>query len=187
MAQVEVCAFSGHLPTRACEHTDKAHLPTHSVPTERCPYHVEVDVDVETGRALTPRCRQGREFETRTFVQLPPDVRRWMEDRLGDVTQPPPMHPECGPARQAAPPAIASPPAGQTLVLMPGIPKDRQRVLLEAHATDASSKLSWFVDGRFLGKVDSDDTLWWTPSEGEHELVVMNAAGQASRRRLVVR
>ncbi|WP_222615427.1 penicillin-binding protein 1C [Persicimonas caeni] len=187
MTEVEVCSFSGHLPSGACEHIEEVYLPTRSVPTERCPYHVEVDVDLETGRALTPRCRQGREFETRSFVQLPPDVRRWMEERLGDVSEPPPMHSDCGAAREAAPPAIASPPPGQTLVLMPGIPKERQKVLLQAHAANSQSQLSWFVNGRFLGKVDGDDTLWWTPAQGEHELVVMNTAGQASRRKLVVR
>jgi penicillin-binding protein 1C len=187
MSEVEVCAFSGHLPTDACEHTETTYLPTNSVPTERCPYHVEVDVEVESGRALSHKCRHGRDYTTKSFVQLPPDVRRWMQLRLGDVSEPPPMHPDCGPARQAQPPAIASPPAGQTLVLMPGIPKDRQKVLLQAHTAGSADQLSWFVDGHFLGKADGDSALWWTPDKGEHELVVMNAAGQASRRRLVVR
>jgi penicillin-binding protein 1C len=187
MSEVEVCAFSGHLPTDACEHTETTYLPTRSVPTERCPYHVEVDVEVESGRALSHTCRHGRDYVTKSFVQLPPDVRRWMQQRLGDVSEPPPMHPDCGPVRQASPPAIASPPVGQTLVLMPGIPKSRQKVLLQAHTAGSEDRLSWFVDGHFLGKADGDSALWWTPDEGAHELVVMNAAGQASKRRLVVR
>lgn len=186
MTEVEVCAFSGHLPTEACEHTETVHLPTESVPTERCQYHVEVDVDTTTGRALNTECRQNHDYTTESFVRLPAEVRQYMRERLGDVSEPPELAPDCSPTSSVAP-AIASPPRGQTLVLMPGVPKQRQKVMLRAAAADATSALAWFVDGEFLGKTKADDSLWWTPSHGEHQIVVMNDAAQAARRRLVVR
>ncbi len=185
-ADVEVCAFSGHLPTEACGHTDTVELPAHAVPTERCPYHVRVDVDKETGHALGARCRQGRDFETRSFVELPPGVRRWMQERLGGYAEPPALHPECDGAAGDRPPAIASPPAGETLVLMDGIPTEHQKVALEADAVASNENLSWFVDGHFLGRAKPHEPLWWEPTRGEHEVVVQNAAGRSTKRRLVV-
>ncbi len=66
LVDVEVCAYSGHLPGPACP-TRRTALALHDhVPTESCPYHAARDVDVESGLSLTPACRAGRTWETRT-------------------------------------------------------------------------------------------------------------------------
>ena len=190
MTRLEVCAFSGHMPNHACEHTVEINVPTSAVPTERCPYHVEVDVDVETGLALPMTCRlsreSGRTVETQTFVDLPADVRRWMRTRLGDVSEPPRSHPACAAIETPSGPRISSPPANQTLVLMHGKPADSQKLPMEAQV-DGADSLSWFVDGEFLGRATSGERLWWTPERGEHEVLVMTGDGQSARRTLMVR
>ncbi|MGM0555302.1 MAG: penicillin-binding protein 1C [Myxococcota bacterium] len=184
---VEVCAFSGHMPNEACEHTVETHVPRHAVPTETCPYHIRVDVDVESGRALSPTCRQDFEYETRSFVELPAQVRRWMRARLGDVSQPPAAHPDCRAATRESKPRISSPPANQTLVMRPGVDAAEQKIPLEAQVGRGVGELSWFVDGEFLGRAPVGDRIWWTPAPGEHEIVVMAADGGAASRKLVVR
>src|SRR5690606_21155871 len=60
LAPIEVCAYSGHLPTPACPHRATTLALRSSVPVRPCPYHVRVEVDVETGRALNASCRHGR-------------------------------------------------------------------------------------------------------------------------------
>ncbi len=187
LTRVEVCAFSGHAPGDACNHTVEVDVPRHAVPTEACPYHVEVDVEVETGRALSPTCRQAFEYETRSFVELPAQVRRWMRSRLGDVSEPPLPHPDCRAIVESAQPRISSPPRNQTLVLMAGVPAEQQKVPLEAELGRGGGELSWFVDGKFVGRVAAGERVWWTPESGEHDLVVMAADGGSARRVLEVR
>lgn len=186
MTRVEICSYSGHLPTEACSHTDRVWLPVHSVPTEECPYHVRLPVDVETGRALTPSCRSNHDYEMKTFVSWPSGVQRWMSDRGGDVPTMPAYAPGCRPATTEHPPEIVSPPADGELVMIPGVPPERQQLPLEAD-TARATELSWFVDGRYLGSTSSRRRMWWTPEPGRHEFVVVDEAGLKSRRTLVVK
>src|SRR6202000_3179304 len=74
LVEVEVCAYSGHLPTEACEHRIKVLAPIHAVPTAPCPYHQSYEVDA-AGRAVLPSCRTpGTEYLRKTFVVLPSAV-----------------------------------------------------------------------------------------------------------------
>jgi penicillin-binding protein 1C len=43
------------------------------------------------------------------------------------------------------------------------------------------------VDGQYLGTSRADERVWWTPSEGVHEIYVADSSGLSSRRRLEVR
>src|SRR5436305_958133 len=53
LVEVEVCAYSGHVPTEACDHRVKVLAPIHAVPTAPCPYHQAFDVDA-SGHAVVP-------------------------------------------------------------------------------------------------------------------------------------
>jgi penicillin-binding protein 1C len=183
---LEVCAYSGYLPGPACPTRKRALAVRAAVPTRRCPFHVAVDVDLESGLALQPGCRGGHRWETRSYVTWPASLRRWLGERHRWLTEPPPLAPGC-----EAPPApgelrILSPPAGQVLVLLPGLPAARQEVPLQGEVGGGGA-LSWFVDGEYLGSAPSEQRLWWRPQAGRHRIVVVDAAGRTAKRELHVR
>ncbi len=185
LAWVEVCALSGRMPTAACPRRQLAPALRSAVPTELCPYHRLIDVDVATRKALTPGCRDGRRYQTRSFVLWPASVRRWLRDQDRGLPGPPELLAGCqvGGGRRA--PVIASPRAGQVALLVPGVARERQEIPLEAEAGEG--RLSWFVDGKFLGTAHPEERLWWTPDLGRHEVVVEDEAGLSARRLLEVR
>ncbi len=183
---VEVCSFSGRIPTPACPHRKLAWARKSAVPTEPCPYHAKLDVDRESGLALSPSCRAGRDYETRTFLNLPASVSRWMKDQSRSMPEAPSAAPFCATAG-AERPRIVSPTASQTAFLLPGIPADRQEIPLEAETKHPGGRLHWFVDGRFLGTIRADERLWWTPEPGDHELLVTDDSGGEARQVLRVR
>lgn len=182
LVRVDVCAFSGRPPGPACPERRTTWAIADRVPTSRCRLHVAVDVDLDTGLALTPACRAGRRWETRTVLSLPADVRRLLGHRAGP--SPPTPDPACTEAAPGRPPAITSPSGDETMVLVAGLAPDRQEVPFLARADGPS--LDWFVDGRWIGRSDDGQPLWWTPSEGRHEVVAVDAAGRSARRRLEV-
>lgn len=185
LTYVEVCALSGRAPTPACKERRLVPALRSAVPTEPCPYHLRMLVDLETGKAVTPGCRAGRAREVRDFVVWPSTVRSWLRSRERELGEPPELHPECIRGGARKPPSIVSPQAGQVALLVPGVALDRQEIPLEAEAD--VGKLSWFVDGEFVGTASADERVWWRPQVGRHQVVVTDEAGLSARRELVVR
>jgi penicillin-binding protein 1C len=184
LAEVEVCAYSGHLPTAACHDRVKVRAPIHSIPTTTCPYHQAFDVDRETHKAVSPACRApGRDYARETFVVLPSSVVSWLVARNRAVPAAPDMDPAC--AVDFGPPAIVSPAEGATVSLLPGVPTKSQAVPLAASTRAAG--VSWFVDGALVGTGASSERMYWTPTVGQHEVVVADDSGRKARRMLVVR
>jgi len=184
--EVEVCAFSGLLPAPPCPQRVRVTALRRRVPTTTCPYHVRVDVDSETGLRLAPGCRAGRPFSSQVFLSLPASHARWLRDLQGELTAIPPLAPGCVAGGPRRPPRILSPPADRTLLLLAGLVPASQQVPLEADAEGTAPRVSWFVDGQFLGTVAASERVWWTPAAGLHEVVALDEAGLSDRRRITV-
>jgi len=181
-----VCAYSGYLPGAACPTRKRVLAVRAAVPTRRCPYHVAVDVDLASGRALQPACRGGHRWETRSFVTWPASLRRWLGERQRWLPEPPPLASGCEASPEPGELRILSPPQGQVLVLLPGVPIGRQEVPLQGEVGGGAA-LSWFVDGEYLGSAPADERLWWQPVAGRHRITVVDAAGRTAERELQVR
>ncbi len=182
---VSVCAFSGRLPGPGCRHQKRVHALTKNVPTETCPYHVELDIDTETGLALTPGCQEQRPSRKESFLRLPSRLRRWRQRGSGLEPHAPAYLPACQASLADAPPKMTSPQQRQLALLLPGLPAESQEIPLIAESTGA--RLSWFVDGEYLGTVSAEQPFWWTPREGAHEIVVVDEVGRSDRRVLRVK
>jgi len=186
LVEVEVCAYSGYLPTEACDHRVKVLAPVHAVPTTPCPYHQTFDVDVATGRAVLPACKQpGGDYIRKSFVMLPSAIVAWLTGRNREVPEAPQFADGCAPEIAVAAPVINTPGEGQTITLIPGMPAKVQAVPLAASSRGA--QLNWFVDGALVATAPASERVYWTPSPGKHELVVADDAGRKARRTLDVR
>lgn len=158
LASVEVCAYSGHIPTSACGDRIKVLAPVHAVPTAPCPYHVTCDG--------TP------------YIVLPSTITAWLTARHRTLPKAPPC------TTDASPPQILSPTEGQVVTLLPGVPAKNQIVPLSASTRAAI--LTWFIDGALVGTAPSARRLYWTPAPGKHDVAVADEAGRKTHRTLVV-
>lgn len=181
-----VCSFSG-LPANAhCEHTQMSLGLAQKTDMPVCPFHIKVDVDLETGAALTPACRIDRNYESRVFLKMPRDVQRWLSDTGQIFPKLPELADFCENVSSHAPPEILSPEPDRTILLIRGMSPDVQRIALEAGLQASAAKASWFVNGEYLGTVSGHTRLWWTPSLGEHEFTLTDERGQSARRTVKV-
>ncbi len=182
LVQVELCSLSGHLPGPACEHTSEAWALRSAVPTERCPFHQGVEVDVDSGLAVAPGCRDGMTTREESVVTWPASVRRYLRSQHAALPAAPSWHPDCGGVVASEAPVIRRPEAGRVHLLVPGLPVEEQEVPLEADLARADARVSWFVDGVYLGTVTAEERVWWTPSPGRHDVVVVDGVGRRDRR-----
>ena len=175
LAEVEVCAFSGHIPTDACEHRVKVLAPVHAVPTAPCPYHQAFDVD-EAGRAVLPACkRPGVAYGRKSFVVLPSGVSSWLAARERQIPDAPVFAPGCAGDTGGAAPRIVTPGEGQIVLLIPGVPPKVQAIPLSS--STRAAQVSWFVDGGLVATAPAGERVFWTPRPGKHEIVVADDAG----------
>lgn len=184
LTRVEVCGYSGFLAGPGCAHKTSVWARRSAVPVQACPYHVALDVDVATGLALAPRCREDHSYRTESFLVWPASLRRWLSEASRHAPHPPAFLPGCEGASSAEGPRILSPSAGQLALLIPGVPTSQQEIPLVAES--GSPRVSWFVDGQFLGTVPSEERLWWEPRPGRHTVVVTDEAGRSAEQVLRV-
>ncbi|NBX18538.1 MAG: penicillin-binding protein 1C [Proteobacteria bacterium] len=183
----EVCSFSGLPATDACERRKNVHVLASARHLKSCPYHVKVDVDLQSGKALTQMCKLRRPHYSKVFMKLPVDVRRWITDTSQNLPNPPPVAESCSPPQSLEGPRIVSPAAGHTVLLIAGLGAEKQKVALEADLPDSSDEANWFLNGKYLGSTSGHDRLWWTPSAGEHELALTDGSGRTVSRRIRVK
>jgi penicillin-binding protein 1C len=160
LTEVEVCAYSGHIPGDGCTDRVKVLAPVHAVPTAPCPYHVTC--------------------AGKTYTVLPSAVTAWLTERNRAIPEPPPCN-----AAVAEAPRILTPVESQVTVLLPGVPAKNQAIPLTASTRAAT--LTWFVDGALIGTAPAAQKLYWTPSPGKHDVVVADEAGRKSHRALEVK
>jgi penicillin-binding protein 1C len=185
LIEIEVCAYSGHVPGDACEHKVAARAPVHAVPTAPCPYHQAYDVD-RAGRAVLPACRRdGETYTKKTFVVLPSAITAFLAERHRAIPAAPEFAEGCAPDLGGRPPVMISPAEGQVVTLIPGLPA-RQQVIGLAASTRAAT-VTWFVDGELVGTAPANERVYWVPTKGTHSVVVSDEAGRKARRKLVVR
>jgi penicillin-binding protein 1C len=184
---VQVCALSGHLPGPACTRTTGALALTRAVPPERCPFHVQVEIDPALGLAVSPACRGARPTELRNYLRWPASVQRWLADARYLAPPAPAWAPGCMPSDRGAGPRIVHPPPGHITLLLPSRAPSEQEIPFEADTFQADGELSWFLDGQFLGRGPASERVWWTPRPGPHELVVVDTRGRSARRAFEVR
>jgi penicillin-binding protein 1C len=187
LMEVQVCAYSGHVPGPGCTHRKTTLALRSNVPTTPCPFHVELDVDRATGLALAPMCRAGRDVERRTFMVWPASVKRYLGDSLRLLPEPPSPHPDCREAAAIGSLVIASPRENHIVLLLPGVAADKQELPFEAEAPPTAGQLSWFVDGAFARRLAATERFWWTPAPGRHEIAVADERGRLAQRRVEVR
>ncbi|MEN9810341.1 MAG: Penicillin-binding protein, partial [Pseudomonadota bacterium] len=187
IGHLQVCAFSGMPAGDACEQKRTVLSFNDRLPVGACPYHVHVDVDVHTQKALTPMCRLGRKYETRSFLRLPTDVRRWLADTAQNLPEAPKLADFCARRGGNEKAKIKSPAEGQVVLLMSGIDPSQQKIALEAELPPESEQVSWFVNGKFFGSTTAHERLWWVPELGDHEVAVSDENGMVSRRKFKVR
>lgn len=186
LVEIEVCAYSGHIPTAACEHRVKVRAPVHSVPTVPCPYHQLFDVDPQTHEAVTPACRvPDKDYAKQSYVVLPSAVEAWFVERNRAIPEAPVMASGCAiGTADTPPPVIKSPVEGQVVTLIRGVPAEQQQVPLAASTRNATVR--WFVDGALIATAPGSERRFWTPTIGKHDIVVSDDAGRKTHRTLRV-
>lgn len=181
VAQVELCAVSGQLPTPHCQHRVQGGFIPGVSPITPCDIHREVMVDSSTGLRVT-RDDGRRALRREVFEFWPPDLLEMF--KLAGVPRktPPPMEANAESliaADSAAAPKIVSPRAALVYTLQAS-DSTRKTIPLRADTAPGVNRVFWFAGARFLGPSDPATPLMWAASAGKWRIHVLDDQGRGA-------
>ena len=189
LTRVEVCALSGHLPGRHCQHTVPTWFVPGVSPIKTCEVHRAVTVNSRTGQRT---CRPGTPgmagTRTEVYEYWPSDLLKLFRQAGIPRRVPPVESPECPLDSRAAhgqPPQITSP---QTNLVYPLRAKriGKETIPLQA-VTDADVRsVYWFIDEKLLGKSVSGQPFFWSAKPGSFMVRAVDDQGRADVREIKV-
>jgi len=184
--KIEVCAASGDLPNPACRVRAQAWFIAGKSPIRQSTLHRTLLVDTRTGELA---CVPGPHTREQVFEYWSSDMLALFKRAGLPLKTPPPG--ECGNAPDSGvygasgegAPHIVSPQRGVTHLQRLN---HSQPIELRADAPGATP-LHWFAQDALLGQTLPGEALSWTPPQaGRYTLRVLDAAGRADVRELVV-
>jgi membrane carboxypeptidase/penicillin-binding protein PbpC len=166
MLQLNVCTYSGLLPTSLCDQTHLEWFIPGTQPTGPDTVYRQVWINPATGllaNASTPLDRRSQIV----VLDLPPTAQRWAHSQgiqlLSDLTFQPA-------ALQSENLVMISPEPDSTYRLSDKLALSDQQLPVETAAGQGVTGISLWVDGRQLGsRASAPYLLWWQLSAGTHQ------------------
>ena len=147
-------------------------------------------------------CSWHHQSEDGTVVIWPPVYRQWAQQQQPRQPQQPQqvsrvdgtarveqVHQRKGalPMSNANRFAIANPPEGALYLIDPTLRRAYQTLALRASADREAGEIEWAVDGRAVGRAESDSPVSWPLAPGEHHISARDARGRTAETSIVVR
>jgi membrane carboxypeptidase/penicillin-binding protein PbpC len=180
LAQVEVCALSGSLPTPACQYRHAEWFIDGTQPTLYDSFYKQVIIDSNTGQLADKTTPPERQSPT-IVLDLPPAAYPWARRQglhlLYDLQTHPPVQNTGGTGSTASqglqsPPLRIVTPASLTIFhLAADVPAESQQIHIEAIGEPGLSDVVLLMDGQILGRYNSSPyETWWQLSPGTHQV-----------------
>lgn len=178
VAQVDVCAPTGDLPGRHCPQTERAWFIPGVSPIKVSEVHRAVRVDNVSGLRT---CRFDSETtHEEVFEFWPSDILALYRQAGVAIRKPPSWMPECEmDVRSTAglAPRITTPVSGLTYHAR--LSESDDALPLQAVTDTDAESLFWFVNDRFMARVDKDETYFWQPAPGQHVVLAVDDLGRS--------
>jgi penicillin-binding protein 1C len=179
--KVAMCADTGDLPGRYCPSTRESWFIPGVSPIKVSTVHRAVPVNKQTGLRAC-RAKPG-DTDLQVFEYWPSDLQRIFRQAGVDLKTPPPFEEGCDLATQSptgTAPSIQSPLAHIEYRLRSETLHSEQ-IPFTAVVDGDVRQLFWFVDDRYVGVAQADETFFWSPTLGDFTVRVVDDHGRADQ------
>lgn len=177
----DICPLSGHLARPDCPYSRREVFIAGTEPQTECEQHVTVPVDRHTGEPATDDTPAGDVIE-KVYWLPPPELREWA--RANDMPQLASRRVAESPSQRVSKLVVlTSPDPLTTLTLTPFIPREHQRIAVEAevYAEEWPQRVILYADGQILAELSQPPySALWTLEAGEHTFHAVAVAPDGS-------
>jgi penicillin-binding protein 1C len=185
---LEICKFSGMLPTTLCTERTTEHFIQGTQPTSVDRMIVTKRIDERNGLLASETCAQ-KFVKEETFSDLPQELLPWAREH--NIKTPPREYSQLCPSETKGEAStvfmITRPAPEESFKLDPLIPDNQEVVIFEGTSLKESD-ISWYVDGEHVGDSMSPHFRFrWIPTVGNHIITAGTGSGSPSVRIEVIR
>jgi penicillin-binding protein 1C len=172
----EVCANSGLLPTKRCDHTIEDDYSVRYTLDRYCEFDKEYLISPDKRIQYCPSCLASNNYTVATYQDYPPELLNYW-DQIGMKHETiPPHNPKCSIVFSGTGPKIVSPSDAMTYYLA----SPKQQIALQASSgLDVQDHL-WYVDDRFIRREKASKKLFVPLSAGSHTISCVDDRGRMS-------
>jgi penicillin-binding protein 1C len=184
LKKVAVCSASGDLPNTYCPQTTETWFIPGVSPIKVSTLHRAVYIDPVSG--LRACYQQPGVTEMQVYEFWPTDLSRIFRQAGISIKQPPAYQSNCDIddlSQAGNAPLINSPRWGVQYSLRSDI-QDDELIPFSAIVDVGVKEVFWFVDDKFVGKVNAGNSLFWHPQSGHFTVRVVDDQGRAAQRQI---
>jgi penicillin-binding protein 1C len=174
----DFCAASGMQPGPDCPQTAIGMYIRDVSPGKRCDIHKAVRVDAKSGYMVCRGCGQTDQIVEQVVEEWPPKVSGWLLAR-GMTTPLPEHNPDCRGTLSENAPVITSPEDDGRYVLTTAVPREYQKIMLEASVAGEIREVHWFLNREWFATVEPGMQLFYVPEKGTHRLMCVDDLGRS--------
>ncbi len=168
---IDVCKFSGYIPSSSCTELKKAPMLKVKHTSTRCPYHIKILIEKKTKKRACPvKKYKENELDEKIFLNLPDEVYSLIYAK---------KIPEYGENclyKDRGELYIESPVNGKTYFIIKNIEK-LSYIPLKAYTKN--KRVYWYLDNKFIGESISGETIKLKPEkEGELYIIADDSSEQ---------
>ncbi|MBX3065411.1 MAG: penicillin-binding protein 1C [Anaerolineae bacterium] len=167
LAQAEICAASGQLPTQYCPQKKLEWFIAGTVPTDYDTMFQLFTIDRRSGLLATEET-PAEDRVDRVFKVLPPEARLW---GLRHGVEPPPVSPDQVASYPQTGFRLLTPDPYTIFQLTPLIPFEAQRIRFSVAVPAGTQRIEYRLNGDLISEVTADPWwAWWAILPGDYTL-----------------
>ncbi len=182
LQQAEVCVQSGMLASEPCSERETQWVTKEGTGSLPCVYHKKIHLSPDGRHRVHSDCESVAQMKPASWFVLPPVQEYYYRVRHSSYKSLPPFRGDCqNPTAVAAMDLIY--PKWDTRIFLPraldGTPGS---TVFQVVHRDPAATIHWHLDGKYVGTTVKTHKMPFAPGEGQHQLVLVDAAGETLER-----
>lgn len=180
LAEVEICAKSGHLAGLFCEEIKKEWIPIKGSRTKACPYHQTVFLDASENYRVNSSCYDLSEMKQKNWFTLPAVMEYYYAQLHPNYHPLPPFKNDCLQEGEKLM-AFIYPKKNEAVILPKNFDENVNEVIFKLAHRSPETTVFWYLDSKYIGKTETFHELAVSPNPGKYLLTAVDQGGNELR------
>ncbi|UII78346.1 penicillin-binding protein 1C [Flagellimonas sp. CMM7] len=186
LAEMEICAQSGHLASTFCDNIKKELLPNNGIKSKQCPYHKQVFLDASEVFRVNSECYPLEDMVAKNWFTLPPVIEYYYSTSNPNYRPLPTYLQGCSISELQFMEFIY-PKKNEEVLLPKDLGNNTTEIIFKLAHQQGESIVYWYLDETYIGTTENFHELIYQIKPGEYVLTVVDDEGNRMQQNVSVK